>query len=478
MMLKKSFETRIEVERFFDMLIALVSLTLAILIRRDILIKWRPDLFPVFDFWPEAGWLYIALLFIWTSLFNNFDLYARRTTRTPGNTLLILLKVSLIGIMLAFFMFYILKIKNIPRFLILLYAGLDFTLMFVKEVVLRSLEKRYALRPNILLLGQPGEFEEFLGRLRKLPHLNPHLVGMVQLKESGARENGTSTVDMLDLPSLGSLDDLARILHEQSIDFVVMNPIRERFSQIQTAVTTCETEGVEIWMIAGFFNTSIARAQVDEFYGLPMVTFKTTPGLHWTLMVKRGLDIIGSLALILLTLPAMILAALVIKLGSPGPILFSQVRCTLHGRQFTMHKFRTMVSDAENLRDELLEDNEVDGPVFKIKEDPRITRAGRFLRKHSLDELPQLFNVLAGDMSLVGPRPPLPSEVQQYQNWQRRRLSMHSGLTCLWQVSGRNQLDFDDWMRLDLKYIDDWSLRLDLGILLKTPIAVIRGTGY
>lgn len=182
-----------------------------------------------------------------------------------------------------------------------------------------------------------------------------------------------------------------------------------------------------------------------------------------------------SLALLLLSAPLMLLAAMLVRLTSPGPAFFKQKRVGINGREFTMYKFRTMRAEAEQLKNTLLELNEMDGPVFKIRRDPRVTPLGRVLRRTSLDELPQLFNVLLGHMSMVGPRPPLPDEVRQYKLWQRRRLSVRPGLTCLWQVSGRNQVKFEKWMELDLEYIDNWSWWLDLKIMARTVPALLRG---
>jgi len=196
------------------------------------------------------------------------------------------------------------------------------------------------------------------------------------------------------------------------------------------------------------------------------------------LAVKRSLDVVISGLLLLVAAPVIGLAAIAIKRSSPGPVFFRQVRCGLHGRRFEILKLRTMVVDAEARRAEVLDLNEMDGPVFKIKNDPRITGVGRFLRRWSIDELPQLWNVLRGDMSLVGPRPPIPSEVVQYETSDRRRLSMRPGLTCLWQVTGRNSIGFEQWVKLDLLYIDTWSLNQDCKILFKTLPAVLRGTGH
>ncbi len=216
---------------------------------------------------------------------------------------------------------------------------------------------------------------------------------------------------------------------------------------------------------------------MEDLDGMPLLSFATTPTSQIQLMAKRALDVALSSLLLLLGLPVVTLIAGLIKLTSGGNVLFRQTRCGLNGRFFTIYKFRTMVEGAEDRRRELLHLNEMKGPVFKLRSDPRVTWLGRFLRRFSLDELPQLWNVLRGDMSLVGPRPPIPEEVAQYQRWQRRRLAMKPGLTCLWQISGRNNIDFERWMQLDLEYIDSWSPLLDLKILVKTIPAVLSGRG-
>jgi len=218
--------------------------------------------------------------------------------------------------------------------------------------------------------------------------------------------------------------------------------------------------------------------ELTEFDGFPLLSFSTTPTNEALMFVRRILDVVLASIMLLIAGPLFMLpTAILIKLTSPGPVLFRQKRCGLNGRQFVMYKFRSMVDNAEQLRVELEALNEMDGPVFKSSSDPRITTIGKLIRRRSIDELPQLFNVLRGDMSLVGPRPPLPAEVARYERWQRRRLSMKPGMTCLWQISGRNEVSFEDWMKLDLTYIDNWSLLLDLKILLKTVPVVLLGRG-
>jgi exopolysaccharide biosynthesis polyprenyl glycosylphosphotransferase len=226
-----------------------------------------------------------------------------------------------------------------------------------------------------------------------------------------------------------------------------------------------------------FFQNRVARIEIEELEGIPFLTFTTTPSNESQLAFKRLLDIAVSLLILGLSLPVILVAALAIKLSSPGSVLFKQERIGLNGRIFTLYKFRTMIENADQRRSEVSHLNEMSGPVFKVKSDPRVTTVGRILRKFSLDELPQLWNVLKGDMSLVGPRPPVPEEVRSYHRWHRRRLSMKPGLTCLWQISGRNNIDFDRWMKLDLQYIDNWSPSLDLKILLRTIPAVLSGRG-
>ena len=277
---------------------------------------------------------------------------------------------------------------------------------------------------------------------------------------------------------MGTLDDFSDVLHSSVIDAVVLLPRGISFSQASTWLRLCETEGIEAWLLSDFLRTDIAEVTLDQLAGEPMLLFSTTAKSPWALMVKRISDILLSSVALLILSPLLFAFMVIIRTTSPGPVFFVQRRSTLRGREFNMLKFRTMVLDAEAIREELDQHNEVSGPVFKMKDDPRITPFGRWLRRYSLDELPQLWNVLKGDMSIVGPRPPIPAEVAQYENWQRRRLSLRSGCTCLWQVGGRNHLSFDDWMKLDLKYIDTWSIGLDFQIMFKTIGTIFRGTGY
>ena len=273
-------------------------------------------------------------------------------------------------------------------------------------------------------------------------------------------------------------DEVRALLEGGGVDELIIAVDRESLNEYTDVFLLCEELGVTARVVMNFFPHSIARMELHEFEGFPLLSFSTTPTNEALMFVRRILDVVlAALILVIFGPLVMLPAAVLIKLTSPGPVLFKQKRCGLQGRVFTMFKFRSMTDNAEQLRVEMEAFNEMDGPVFKSSRDPRITTIGKMIRRRSIDELPQLFNVFQGHMSLVGPRPPLPQEVARYERWQRRRLSMKPGMTCLWQISGRNEVSFEDWMKLDLTYIDNWSLLLDLKILLKTVPVVLLGRG-
>jgi exopolysaccharide biosynthesis polyprenyl glycosylphosphotransferase len=279
---------------------------------------------------------------------------------------------------------------------------------------------------------------------------------------------------------LGTLDRLGEIAAREGVSWVIYGLPRRFLAQdsVANAIGLCETIGIDLTIPADLFETRAAHVVVTRIGGVPAFSF-SVHGHHsrWQLAAKRAFDVIGAFVALLITAPLWITTALAIKLGTRGPIFFVQKRCGRYGRAFPFLKFRTMVTDAESRKDELSALNEKSGPVFKIERDPRVTRVGRILRKYSIDELPQLLNVLAGHMSLVGPRPPVPGEVEKYELDHRGRLSMRPGITCLWQVSGRNQIEFEDWVKLDIEYVERWSLLLDFQILLATVPAVVSGRG-
>jgi exopolysaccharide biosynthesis polyprenyl glycosylphosphotransferase len=275
------------------------------------------------------------------------------------------------------------------------------------------------------------------------------------------------------------VEQLNSVIANQPIDEVLVALPMDRYGPlVETIVHECEEQGIIVRLRTGMSRLQIARSYVDELEGVPVMTFQSGPPDSWQLIMKRVIDILGSIALLVVLAPLFALVMLLICLESQGSIFFAQERIGLNKRRFRMWKFRTMVHGADRLQHTLEDLNEADGPVFKIKKDPRITRVGKILRRFSIDELPQLINVVMGDMSLVGPRPLPVRDVNRIDiRWQKRRFSIKPGITCLWQVSGRSDIAFNDWVRLDLDYIDRWSLGLDLLILLKTIPAVFKGPG-
>jgi len=273
-----------------------------------------------------------------------------------------------------------------------------------------------------------------------------------------------------------ALEDLPKLLHDHVIDEIIFAVDSRRLSELEDVFLLCDEEGVKTRIAVDFFPHVNSDVYLDRLRSIPLLTFSAAPHDEIRLMVKRAFDVIVSAFALIVLAPFMAAVALLIRVTSPGPVIFRQTRCGLNGRRFTCYKFRSMVEDAERLKPALEQLNEKE-VAFKISDDPRVTPVGRWLRKFSIDEWPQLWNVLKGDMSLVGPRPPVPEEVERYAQWQRRRLRMRPGLTCLWAIEGRDKLDFETWMKKDLEYIDNWSLALDLKILLRTIPQVLSGEG-
>jgi len=275
------------------------------------------------------------------------------------------------------------------------------------------------------------------------------------------------------------VSELAAVIAREPVDEVLVALPMEKYGRlVEKIVHLCEEQGIVVRVAAELFHLRIAKSRVDELDGVPIVTIQSGPEDGWQLLAKRLIDVAASAVLLTVLAPLLLALSWLIKSDSPGGVLFRQERVGFNKRRFWLLKFRTMVDGADRKQERLEHLNEADGPVFKIKEDPRVTRVGAFLRRFSLDELPQLINVLKGDMSLVGPRPLPVRDVERIDTqWHKRRFSVKPGITCLWQVNGRSNINFEQWVRMDLEYIDRWSLALDLKILLKTIPAVLRGSG-
>lgn len=367
-------------------------------------------------------------------------------------------------------------LPNIPRLMLLLWVPS----VFLRLCVFRRLAGREEPDEQVLIVGAGP-----IGRLtaQDLRQRGGCVVtGHLRFPHDGPRDLDlllrSYRADGLEPALLGDWRDLERCLRERAVDEVyIAGNVRKQGEQMQEAIHVCEKFGVPFSLPAYSFRLERAQAVEAHLIADGYLHYQNTGVKPQQLAMKRLFDIVASGCALWLLLPLLLAAAALVKLTSRGPVLFKQKRVGLHGRTFNMLKLRTMVVGAESLKAQLAAANEQSGPVFKMRNDPRVTRVGRFLRKYSIDELPQLVNVLRGDMSVVGPRPPVPSEVAKYEGWQRRRLSVRPGLTCIWQVSGRNQISFEEWMYLDMQYIDHWSLAHDFQLIFRTVPVVISGRG-
>ena len=364
----------------------------------------------------------------------------------------------------------------INRSLIALFLACTFSLLFLAKAGLvrrqRYQHKQGHGQLRLMLVGQAGELMQRFVRIAQGQPLPPRLTGYVS---AGDDQPPAMPEDFPRL--LGGLEQLEQLLHDEAVDRVLFFPPVNRPADLPGAVAACDALGVPADFAVNLGQQSLAPPRVLDLYEQPFISLEAAPKPPESLALKHGLDALLAGAGLLLLLPLLLLSALAILVTMGRPVMFVQRRGGLHGRTFPMFKFRTMVPGAEARRDEMLEENEMSGPVFKVAHDPRVTALGRLLRRTSVDELPQLINVVRGEMSLVGPRPLPVAEQQQIRGWRRRRLSMKPGITGLWQVSGRNTVDFEQWMELDLQYVDRWSLPLDLRILLRTIPAVLGRRG-
>lgn len=461
-----------------DIAVSFVALTLAYF-SRSLLVDWAPaSVAPAFHpvLLPYSRYLLylLAVLPIWIPILRITQEYSRFFQVSASQHLFRIGRfVCAAGLAVGFFVFVFNLDVSRPVFFI--FIGLSGIFLGMNRILLhwilrtRNVNEHHQVKILVVGIDSRAKFvSQVLGRFRKWGY---HVVGHLA--------PGENWTDVPGIRILGALKDLPGLLMDQlvvdEIIFVGAQPEDNR--QFQEVLKLCEELGIRTRIAADFFPTSTSRLSLDFLEELPLITFSTAPDQSVALVVKRIMDCVLASALLALAAPLMLLIMGLIKFTSPGSVFYRQVRRGLYGREFRLLKFRSMVEGAEDQLRGLRHLNEMDGPVFKMRKDPRVTPLGRILRRYSIDELPQLANVLRGEMSLVGPRAPLPEEVRHYSRRQRRRLSVKPGITCLWQISGRNELDFENWMKLDLQYIDQWSLKLDLWILLKTIPAVVWGRG-
>ena len=433
---------------------------------------------------PNYYIVLLMIIIIWYLTFASFRLYASYRRHTFSEIVLNMIKAVATGMAILFVAMYIFKIADVSRLLLGIFFLLNIGFLAVsKGLVYRTLnryrKKGFNFR-NVLIVGSRERAKDVINAIGFQLGAGFRVLGCLEIDPAqiGAGvKNGIRVIE--------TVDSLKKILSEQVVDEIIFAMPLKKIPSADQHIALAEEMGVSVRIIPDWqihylmYQPGKAAINFEDFLGIPSMAIRTTPPAQAALLLKSAFDIVVTGIAFLLFLPLIVMIGCAIKIVSPGPVFFKQERCCLNGRRFMVYKFRTMAVDAEKRFDEVKALNEADGPVFKIKKDPRIIPfIGTLLRKTSLDELPQIINVLRGEMSLVGPRPPIPSEVEEYEVWQRRRLSMKPGLTCSWQcASRRNDIAFSEWMKMDLAYIDDWSLWLDFKILFQTVKVVLLGEG-
>jgi len=466
-MLRRQKQIRTQVQKLLDGGLFGLALWLAHYIRQNYLrVEFMGGTKDIPDF-DQFLWLFLIIIPVAPLVLEAQGFYDRPLITRRRSTIWALVKGAGIGTLVLISLVFIFKqwaAQWAARSVILLFAPISVFVVYFKEDLLRQWMRsrfgRAQIRKRLILVGSDEDCDRLNRDLRHAGTESVEIVAKLNLNKS-------------------SIEELVELLHESSANGVLLSAKHTFFGQIERAIQACELEGVEAWLLADFFNTQVSQTTFDDFNGRPMLVFRSTPEDSWQKVAKQALDVFGALAFLIALSPAFILTCALIRLTSPGPVLFRQRRSGLNGKPFTMLKFRSMVTNAEQRKAELQVLNEMDGPVFKVTNDPRVTPIGRILRRWSIDEWPQMINVLLGDMSLVGPRPLPVDEVRRFDDVaHRRRLSVKPGLTCLWQVKGRSEVkNFKEWVRLDLEYIDNWSIWLDIQILCQTIPTVILGTG-
>jgi exopolysaccharide biosynthesis polyprenyl glycosylphosphotransferase len=422
--------------------------------------------------------LLIGFVYLWHAILHTSNLYQTRRLGSRWREIKDIMKATAVGSFGLWCMAALFTMEMVNDLFIALFWSFCTAIMISSRLVLRRVLELLRLRGrNLRFMLIAGTNQRAVGFARKIeskPELGYRVAGFVDSTWDGLsefRKNGYNIV--------ADFDDLPSYLRQNVIDeILICLPLNSLYSSASSIATLCAEQGIIIRYLQAIFELDNSFTTTDYFEGEPLITNRTGALVGWQVIIKRFIDIVISGILLIVLTPLFLAIAIMVKMTSPGPVFFVQERVGLNKRRFHLYKFRTMVKDAEQKQSEMEEFNEMTGPVFKIANDPRINPLGRFLRKTSIDELPQLINVLGGDMSLVGPRP-LP--VRDYEcfehDWHRRRFSVRPGITCLWQISGRNLLPFEKWIELDMKYIDNWSLWLDLKIMLKTIHTVFTGTG-
>lgn len=479
-MLKENSSLIQDIQKLMDIGIAAVSFAAAYYIKRNIL----PGKLNGLAIGPNYYILLLLIIIAWYLSYKWMGMYLSYREKPFRQFFIAILKSNFLGITLVSIALYFLHIQDISRSLIGIFLVLNISLLtltkFATFKILAKIRTDGLNTRNILVVGSKSRAKELIEAVEKYRATGYKILGCFDVDETLL---GKPVFN--DHRVIGLVKDLEKYLKQHIVDELIFAMPLKRLGKGNRALMLAENLGINVRIIPDWelhhliYQPAISRIRIDDFLGIYTLSLQSTPHNQGLILVKHVFDFMAALILIIVLLPLFMGIALAIKIFSRGDVFYQQERLGMNGRRFMVYKFRTMVSDADERLKELVRMNEADGPVFKIKNDPRIIpHVGTFLRKTSLDELPQLFNVLKMQMSLVGPRPPIPKEVTEYSVWQRRRLSMKPGMTCLWQITpNRNELSFDEWMKLDLKYIDTWSLLNDLIILIATAKTVLTGAG-
>jgi exopolysaccharide biosynthesis polyprenyl glycosylphosphotransferase len=456
-----------------DIIMTVISFVVAFTIRSQLRTLYFFGTARTFEGYNNA---LIIIVIIWWFLLDIQKAYNESGKTTLMQQFRLVGRTGILGTLTLFAAAYILRIELPPRMTIVLFLVINVLLLFLNRLffyyLIQYMREGGTFNRSILIVGSGEKAQRFVKSVSEHAEWSMDLIGFVEFDRAKVGQS------VLGSQVLGTQEDLPNILHTHVIDEVVFAVPNRLLGECTDLLALCEQEGVRAIILSNFFSGLVASVETDILYDQPVLIYSSAKYKEWQLLVKRVFDIgVSSIALLFL-LPLLFVIALLVKVGDGGPIFYRWNVVGLNKKKFYGYKFRTMVVDADRLKEKLLAQNEMKGVVFKMKNDPRITRVGGILRKFSLDELPQLWSVLKGDMAIVGPRPPLENELNRFDSWHRRKLSVKPGLTCLWQVSGRSTItDFDEWVKLDLAYIDNWSLWLDLKILLRTIPVVLTGRG-
>ena len=414
-------------------------------------------------------------LLAWVSIGLGLEVYEKLDAGHPLVIIRDSARQCAYGVVCLILFEYVLRL-DLSRFFLVLFSAYAWVLLLLFRLMAGRLvgiiRREFAAPHYVMVVGTGERAIRLAEALEQSADYGIRLRGFLTESPGAPAEIALRSVHQV-----RPIRDLPAILQQHVVDEVLFAVASESLADLEEIFLLCDEEGVRTRVAVDFFPHVNSTVSLDRFGATPLLTFSAAPYDEIRLLLKRVVDVLIAAAGLVVLAPLMAAIAILIRVTSPGPAIFRQVRCGLNGRRFLFYKFRSMCENAEQLKSTVAHLNARDGVAFKIPRDPRLTSIGRFLRKFSIDEWPQLWNVLRGDMSLVGPRPAIPSEVERYQRWQRRRLRMRPGLTCLWAVSGRDAVDFETWMKLDLQYIDNWSLALDWKILLRTIPRVLTGSG-